>query len=583
MKLTVIVPAYREERTIAELLRRVLAVDLKPLAVTLEVIVCDDGSDDGTVAAAHAVAHDDERVCVIRQKTNQGKGAAIRRALALATGDYVLIQDADLEYDPRDYPRLLEPALRRGEPIVYGSRFLDRSWPRGMRVSNWLMNRALAWLSNALFGLRITDEATGFKLFRADVLRLFRLECRRFEFCSEVTAKAGLLGVAIIEEPIGYEARRASEGKKIRWTDGVEAISALLGWRFGHRGRAFKSLAATTDLARPRWLIPPALTLAIAFCLGAAGLNQARQPVRVHADIAQAAAREAAEHRLESSLQRIARLREAGDYQAARSLLGATLAQTEATFGAESLEVAAALNQLGMIGKYDGQFDEAESVYRRALRITEETVGVNHPLAASLYHNLGGLAHARGQFAAGEPYARRSVEIRERLMGSAHPETAADVAALAALLDGQGRYTEAGRMYRRAIAIFERAYGSEHYDIAINLNNLAALCHVTRRTKEAEQLYLRALTLKEKLLGPQHPDVAVTANNLAVFYKSQKRFAEAAQLYRRAIAIFDGAFGPSHPKVMTCRENYERLLREMNHHKGKGPRPAGLWRTQHPG
>lgn len=250
MRLTVIVPAYREERTIAEVLGRVLAVDLQPLAVTLEVIVCDDGSDDGTATVAQAVARHDERVRVIRQETNQGKGAAIRSALSHATGDYVLIQDADLEYDPRDYPRLLEPALRRGAPIVYGSRFLLRRWPRGMRLPNWLMNRALAHLANALFGLRLTDEATGFKLFRADVLRQFGLECQRFEFCPEVTAKAGLLGVPIIEAPIGYEARRVSAGKKIRWTDGIEAISTLLRLRFGQRGRAFRYLAVPTISAQ---------------------------------------------------------------------------------------------------------------------------------------------------------------------------------------------------------------------------------------------------------------------------------------------------------------------------------------------
>lgn len=249
MKLTVIVPAYREEPTIAEVLGRVLAVDLKSLDVALEVIVCDDGSDDGTATAAREVARNDRRVQVMRLEMNQGKGGAIRCALSCATGDYVLIQDADLEYDPRDYPRLLEAALLRGAPVVYGSRFMQRRWPRGMKTPNWLMNRLLAWLSNALFGLRLTDEATGYKLFRADLLRRFGLECQRFEFCPEVTAKAGLLGVPVIEVPIEYQARGASAGKKIRWKDGVEAVGTLLRWRFSRRGRAFRY--ARHELALP--------------------------------------------------------------------------------------------------------------------------------------------------------------------------------------------------------------------------------------------------------------------------------------------------------------------------------------------
>lgn len=247
MRLTVVVPAYREEHTITQLLRRVLAVELAPLAVTLEVIVCDDGSDDGTASAAEEVARCDSRVKVLRIQTNQGKGAAIRRALDHVTGDYVFVQDADLEYDPRDYLVLLEPALRQGAPIVYGSRFLAAWWPRGMQFPNWLINRLLAFLSNLLYGLHITDEATCFKLFRTDVLRSFRLECRRFEFCPEVTAKAGLFCIPITERPVRYHARRTSAGKKIRWTDGVEAIGTLLRWRFGQRARVFRSLTAPVE------------------------------------------------------------------------------------------------------------------------------------------------------------------------------------------------------------------------------------------------------------------------------------------------------------------------------------------------
>jgi glycosyltransferase involved in cell wall biosynthesis len=234
MRLTVIVPAYREARTIGPLLDRVLAVDLRSLAVSMEVVVCDDGSDDGTADRAEQVARRDRRVRVLRLEANRGKGAAIRAALEHATGDYVLVQDADLEYDPRDYGRLLEPAVRESAKVVFGSRFLATRWPSGMRPPNWLANRMLTLLANVLFGLRITDEATGLKLFRTDVLRSFQLECRGFEFCPEAVAKAGLRGLAIVERPIAYRARPASAGKKIRWTDAVEAVRTLLAWRLGH-------------------------------------------------------------------------------------------------------------------------------------------------------------------------------------------------------------------------------------------------------------------------------------------------------------------------------------------------------------
>lgn len=243
MKLTVIVPAYREAATIGEVLERVLAVDLAPLGITLEVIVCDDGSDDDTAAAAERMAQADRRTTVIRLTANVGKGAAIRRALAHASGDYVLIQDADLEYDPRDYERLLEPALRQHAPIVFGSRFLACRWPEGMHAANWLCNRLLTAFSNALFGLRITDEATAYKLIRTDLLRAFELECRRFEFCPEVTAKAGLTGVPIVEQPVAYRARTASSGKKIRWTDAAAAVVTLLRWKFADRHRAWRDSA----------------------------------------------------------------------------------------------------------------------------------------------------------------------------------------------------------------------------------------------------------------------------------------------------------------------------------------------------
>ncbi|MEK6607523.1 MAG: glycosyltransferase family 2 protein [Myxococcota bacterium] len=237
MKLSIIIAAYREEATVGEVLRRVLALDLSALSVEIEVLLCDDGSDDGTRDVALAVARTDARLRVIGLPRRSGKSAAIRRALMDATGDYTLIQDADLEYDPADYPRLLEPVVRRGAAIVYGSRFLDRRWPEGMRLPNWIVNRLLAWLANLLYGSAITDEATCFKLFRTDLLRSFRLECQRFAFCPEVTAKAGLAGIRIVEAPVRYRARRHGAGKKIRLTDGIEAIWTLLRFRLRRGAR----------------------------------------------------------------------------------------------------------------------------------------------------------------------------------------------------------------------------------------------------------------------------------------------------------------------------------------------------------
>lgn len=234
MLLSVLIPAYMEERTIEEVLRRVLAVDTESLGFAKEIVVCDDGSSDRTAEIVETLATEDDRVRLVRHPTNRGKGAAIRTALAAARGDYCLIQDADLEYEPDDYPRLLE-AARGGADVVYGSRFLDSERPQGMKTANFIANRVLAITANLLYGLNITDEATCFKLFRTQVLRDFDLECERFEFCPEVTAKAGLAEIAVVEVPIRYSARSVAEGKKVRWTDGVEAMWVLVKNRLKRR------------------------------------------------------------------------------------------------------------------------------------------------------------------------------------------------------------------------------------------------------------------------------------------------------------------------------------------------------------
>jgi glycosyltransferase involved in cell wall biosynthesis len=209
----------------------VKAFDTSAWDLSVEVIVCDDGSIDGTGSLLDLLAAEDPTLRVVRHARNQGKGAAIRSALALATGDYVLIQDADLEYDVADYTPILN-VLTQGAPVVYGSRFLTRSRPLGMKVHHWLANKVLTGTANALYGLGITDEATCLKAFETDVLKGLNLTCTAFEFCPEVTAKLGLSRIPIVEVPVQYEARTTDAGKKIRWHDGVQAFWVLVSHRF---------------------------------------------------------------------------------------------------------------------------------------------------------------------------------------------------------------------------------------------------------------------------------------------------------------------------------------------------------------
>jgi len=227
--LTVAVPVYNERETLLPLLERVLRVP-----VSLEVVLVDDGSTDGTRELLRdRVEGSDPRVRVLYQETNQGKGAAIVAAIAASRGRYLIVQDADLEYDPADYVRLLEPLERGNADVVYGSRFRERRWPTGMKWTNWLANRILTLTTNVLFpGARISDEATCYKVFRRSVLDRFPLRARRFDFCPEVTAKVLKRGIRIHEVPISYVARTGAQGKKIRWTDAVDAFLALLRYRF---------------------------------------------------------------------------------------------------------------------------------------------------------------------------------------------------------------------------------------------------------------------------------------------------------------------------------------------------------------
>jgi dolichol-phosphate mannosyltransferase len=226
LPLTVIIPVYNEAVTVVHLLERVLAVSYPK-----QVILVDDGSTDGTSELLQQWA-DHPDVVLLRHSHNRGKGAAIRTGLAHARGRFTLVQDADLEYDPRDYPRLLEPLLHGRADIVYGSRYLrpssgSRACGRLFRYGVALLNLAV-WL---LYGVRLTDEATCYKVFPTEVLQAMDLQCERFEFCPEVTAKACRMGLTIAEVPIHYTPRSAAEGKKIRLTDGWEALVTLWKWR----------------------------------------------------------------------------------------------------------------------------------------------------------------------------------------------------------------------------------------------------------------------------------------------------------------------------------------------------------------
>ena len=223
--LSVIIPIRNERDTIREVIDRVLASPVEK-----EVIVVDDGSTDGTTEILRELEGRFSQLRVIYRKVNEGKGAAIRAAIPEVRGDYVIIQDGDLEYDPQEYPKMLRPMIEQGADVVYGSRFLE-SRP-AMQLPNRVINWLLARMVRFLYGSRITDEATCYKLFRREVLQGIPLTCRRFEFCPEVTAKALRRGFKIVEVPIRYEARTFAEGKKIRWTDGVEAIWTLLKYRF---------------------------------------------------------------------------------------------------------------------------------------------------------------------------------------------------------------------------------------------------------------------------------------------------------------------------------------------------------------
>jgi glycosyltransferase involved in cell wall biosynthesis len=244
VKLSIIMPVYNEVVTLEEIIQRVRAVDLtvnedgrnplfdSPITLEREIVIIDDGSTDGTRAILdrwQAEAAGDLQI--IYHLRNGGKGAALRTGFEHATGDIFVIQDADLEYDPRDYIKLLEPILEGRTPVVYGSRFLGG--PRSaMSLTHTLGNKGVTWLTNLLYGTILSDMETCYKCFRRDVIANVPLHSRRFEIEPELTAKILKRGYSIFEVPISYNGREFHEGKKLTWRDGFSAILTLIRYRF---------------------------------------------------------------------------------------------------------------------------------------------------------------------------------------------------------------------------------------------------------------------------------------------------------------------------------------------------------------
>jgi len=223
-KLSIIIPVYNEEKTILEILKRVESVKLTNFEK--EIIVVDDGSTDGT---KKILKTSEQRYQILEHSHNQGKGAALRAGFKQATGDFLIIQDADLEYNPQEYFQLLEPLIKNKADIVYGSRNLKNN-PRFKKSYYWGV-RLISWLTNILYGSNLTDVYTCYKVFKTPILKNLDLESNGFEFEEEVTIKALKKKFRILEIPINYFPRSFKEGKKISWLDGVKAILTMIKYR----------------------------------------------------------------------------------------------------------------------------------------------------------------------------------------------------------------------------------------------------------------------------------------------------------------------------------------------------------------
>lgn len=244
MKLSVIIPVFNEASTIREVLQKVRQVNLDK-----EIIVINDGSTDETAEILETEKEEDPVTVVHNSLINIGKGAGVRIGLEYARGDVIIVQDADLELEPKEYPLLIEPILQGKTRIVYGSRFLKA--PLLQSLSRWgagyLANRFLTFLTNLLFGSRLTDMETAYKVIHRDVVMGIRLEGLGFEIEPELTAKLLRLGHTIVEIPIAYHPRTNKQGKKIRWVDGFRAVVTLLKYRFQEKERFLRQTRKTVS------------------------------------------------------------------------------------------------------------------------------------------------------------------------------------------------------------------------------------------------------------------------------------------------------------------------------------------------